>query len=63
VTVVIPDRLWPGKKGILATGTVKWFNGDKGFAFISQDDSSDNVFVHFSTIIGAGRGRRNLDEV
>ncbi len=43
----------------MATGTVKWFNPDKGFGFISQTDGPD-VFVHFSAIEGAGY--RNLDE-
>ena len=43
----------------MANGTVKWFNPDKGFGFITQDDGSD-VLVHFSAIEGAGY--RNLEE-
>ena len=41
------------------TGTVKWFNGDKGYGFIAQADGPD-VFVHFSEI--KGEGFRNLEE-
>ena len=43
----------------MAVGTVKWFNAQKGFGFISQDGGPD-VFVHFSAI--SGSGYRNLEE-
>ena len=39
-------------KVIMATGTVKWFNPNKGFGFIQQDDASKDVFVHANELNG-----------
>ncbi len=44
----------------MAQGTVKWFNGEKGYGFIAPDGGAEDVFVHYSEI--SGSGFRSLDE-
>ncbi|MGO9153198.1 cold-shock protein [Mycobacterium sp.] len=38
----------------MAQGTVKWFNGEKGFGFIALDEGGKDVFVHYSEVQGSG---------
>lgn len=44
----------------MPTGTVKFFQSEKGFGFISRDDAEGDIFVHFSQI--QGTGYRSLEE-
>lgn len=43
----------------MSTGTVKWFNGQKGFGFIQPDEGSQDVFVHISAVERAGMSTLN----
>ena len=53
-------RLQVGKGLFMAQGTVKWFNAEKGFGFITPEDGGPDLFVHFSAI--QSNGYKRLDE-
>jgi CspA family cold shock protein len=57
--VELVDRSWTRNEYFVAQGTVKFFNAEKGYGFISREQGED-VFVHFSAI--QGDGYKTLDE-
>jgi CspA family cold shock protein len=46
----------------IVNGTVKWFNSEKGYGFIEQDNGGKDLFVHFRQINNPGYGRVSLNE-
>jgi CspA family cold shock protein len=57
---VAPDSQQPEERTMRTAGTVKWFNPDKGFGFITPEDGSKDCFVHHSAIQASGF--KTLDE-
>jgi CspA family cold shock protein len=53
-------NIYPGTNTSMSTGTVKWFNGTKGYGFIQPDEGGADVFVHISAVERAGL--RSLNE-
>jgi CspA family cold shock protein len=60
VSSVIGPRNEKGGLKYMPQGTVKWFNDEKGYGFISPDDGGEDLFVHYSGIEGSGF--KSLDE-
>ena len=57
---MVKPRIKKGGLQDMPQGTVKWFNGEKGYGFITPDEGGDDLFVHYSGI--AGSGFRSLEE-